>query len=101
MIKRKTTTQLSDFFKGSGFDFLKIATLIFFGGVFYSQFSESQKSTDARFLEFKEAAIKRDERMEKMQDAQNTLVNQLVEIKGDMKGLALGVQDIKTTLSKK
>lgn len=88
-----------EWIKGSGLDWLKVATLIFFGGIFYSQFNESQKSTDIRFADFKLAAEKRDERMEKMQDAQNTLVNQLTEIKGDMKGLAAGVQDIKASLS--
>lgn len=101
MTKRKITIPVGDFFKGTGFDFVKICTLIFFGGVFYSQFNESQKATDARFSEFKEAAAKRDDRMEKMQDVQNLLLTQIVEVKGDMKGLALGVQDIKTTLSKK
>lgn len=85
--------------KRSGFDWAKIVALIFFGGIFYNQFSESQKATEARFADFKIAAEKRDERMEKMQDAQNVLVNQLTEIKGDMKNLNTGVQDIKASLS--
>lgn len=88
-----------DWIKSSGFDWAKIVAIVFFGGIFYNQFSENQKTTELRFTDFKLSSEKRDDRMEKLQDAQNILVNQLIEMKGDMKNLNNGVQDIKTTLS--
>lgn len=112
MPRRSKTESVNmvDWIKNSGVDWLKIVAIVFFGGVFWSQFNTSQQDTEKRFSEFKVTAEKRDDRMEELQKAQNTLVNQLTEIKGDMKsqlteikgdmkGLSTGMSDIKNSLA--
>lgn len=111
MVKKKTDTGGTlDWFKNSGLDLFKVGSIIFFGGVFWTQFNTMQIETERKFTDFKTSSEKRDDRIEKMQEAQGALVNQLTEIKGDMKsqlteirgdmkGLSTGVTDIKNSLA--